>query len=227
MCSVDCPVQGNGAQNYGSEECPCDIAEGDCDSDAQCLPGLTCEPDAGAAYGMDADVDVCVNKMGCMDDEFEFNDLPTSATQLEYTSFDALAVEARIAPVHVQLCAGDEDWHRLPPGQLSISHFRRLKLSVRIEGAGSCDHTVSCDPAVYNPSPEKTLTVEVYDPTGTELLATDTREVGAVRIDRLRSDPAFVTGGLLVRVSGPAVAQYSYNIELNIFDAQDGHDCEC
>lgn len=37
----------------------CFAGEGDCDSDAECVPGTTCTHDVGATYGYPADVDVC------------------------------------------------------------------------------------------------------------------------------------------------------------------------
>lgn len=230
VCSAACPDQGNGARNYCSAACPCAIGEGDCDSDAECLPGLTCEHDAGTAHGLDADVDVCVDLMGCADDALEFNDLPAIATKLEYTKFGPVlgssSFEAKINPVSAQLCAGDEDWYRLPPGQ--VEQFYRFQLSVHIEGARRCDYRPYCIPPALEPSPENTLTVEVYDPTGTQLLASETSEVGALRISRTLDNPAFFTGRLLIRVSGPAVAQYRYTLDLWMPTDLGGHgDCDC
>ncbi len=37
----------------------CGWALGDCDSDAECAPGLVCEADVGAYYGWASSVDVC------------------------------------------------------------------------------------------------------------------------------------------------------------------------
>jgi hypothetical protein len=38
---------------------PCGAGEGDCDSDADCLPGLVCRHDVGASYGWPSSLDVC------------------------------------------------------------------------------------------------------------------------------------------------------------------------
>lgn len=49
-----------GSSSYCSAECPCDADLGDCDSDAECAPGLRCASNIGAEYGWDPGVDVCV-----------------------------------------------------------------------------------------------------------------------------------------------------------------------
>jgi Zn-dependent metalloprotease len=49
-----------GKWNYCSAECPCDEGEGSCDGDDECGSGLTCTENAGADYGLDWWVDVCV-----------------------------------------------------------------------------------------------------------------------------------------------------------------------
>ena len=43
-----------------SAGCPCDLAEGDCNVDADCRLGLVCAKDMGATFGKSSDVDVCV-----------------------------------------------------------------------------------------------------------------------------------------------------------------------
>ena len=48
-----------GDWNYCSDSCPCDMGEGDCDGDSECLPGLICATDVGASFGWDPEVDVC------------------------------------------------------------------------------------------------------------------------------------------------------------------------
>ncbi len=40
--------------------CPCGHGGGDCDSNADCMLGLTCVRNNGASFGMPADYDVCV-----------------------------------------------------------------------------------------------------------------------------------------------------------------------
>jgi hypothetical protein len=59
VCSNVCPTLGIGAWNYCSPGCPCDIGEGDCETDADCLPGLRCISDIGPAFGFQREVDVC------------------------------------------------------------------------------------------------------------------------------------------------------------------------
>jgi hypothetical protein len=61
----DCPLDSdNGGSSFCSALCPCDAGQGDCDSNndpsiADCATGLTCYTDAGAAFGLDAEDDVC------------------------------------------------------------------------------------------------------------------------------------------------------------------------
>lgn len=59
VCTTLCPQVGTGSWNYCRPECPCDVGEGDCDTDADCLPGLRCAEDGGAALGVDERVDIC------------------------------------------------------------------------------------------------------------------------------------------------------------------------
>ena len=45
--------------DYCSAACPCGEGVGDCDSNAECKPGLKCAHDVGASYGVTKTVDVC------------------------------------------------------------------------------------------------------------------------------------------------------------------------
>ncbi len=47
---------------------PCDEGEGDCDGDAECLPGLVCDEDSGATYGFHEWIDICVASGGGLPD---------------------------------------------------------------------------------------------------------------------------------------------------------------
>jgi hypothetical protein len=49
----------NGDANHCKSFCPCAAGHGDCDSDAECLPGLDCATDVGATYGFTPLTDVC------------------------------------------------------------------------------------------------------------------------------------------------------------------------
>jgi alpha-tubulin suppressor-like RCC1 family protein len=51
---------GNGAGDTCHPTCPCPAGGGDCDSNAECQPGLVCANDLGARFGMSASMDVCV-----------------------------------------------------------------------------------------------------------------------------------------------------------------------
>ena len=56
----DCPGFDPNHPDTGfcSSACPCDVGEGDCDSNTQCQPGLYCRA-AGADYGLPANYSVC------------------------------------------------------------------------------------------------------------------------------------------------------------------------
>lgn len=54
----------NGGWSYCNSLCPCDVDEGDCDNDFECLPGLECIHDVGLDYGWNSSVDVCRDMEG-------------------------------------------------------------------------------------------------------------------------------------------------------------------
>ncbi len=55
-----CHADSLGGWQYCSPDCLCYAGEGDCDSDADCVPGTTCVSNAGEAYGYEQRVDVCL-----------------------------------------------------------------------------------------------------------------------------------------------------------------------
>jgi hypothetical protein len=61
VCAACAPDSLNGRFDFCSASCPCDHGFGDCDSNAECAPGLNCVNDAGATFGLPADTDVCVD----------------------------------------------------------------------------------------------------------------------------------------------------------------------
>lgn len=46
--------------SFCSTACPCDLGQGDCDSDSECLGGLVCRTDMAAQFGKPAGFGVCV-----------------------------------------------------------------------------------------------------------------------------------------------------------------------
>lgn len=74
MC--DCPLDSdNGGGSFCSALCPCSEGQGDCDSNtdpniADCAPGLRCYTDGGAAFGLEAEDDVCAT---CLPDSANGN----------------------------------------------------------------------------------------------------------------------------------------------------------
>lgn len=55
----DCPFS-TGASDYCRVCGICDEGEGDCDTDRECSPGLTCVDGAGARFGFGDDIDLCL-----------------------------------------------------------------------------------------------------------------------------------------------------------------------
>lgn len=56
----DCPLDSdNGGGSFCSAACPCSEGQGDCDSAAECEPGMLCYGDAGHLFGLDEEDDVC------------------------------------------------------------------------------------------------------------------------------------------------------------------------
>ena len=64
VCEGGCPPFVPGPDAC-TNACPCDEGQGDCDSNAQCAPGLVCTQDVGARYGWPATRDVCEQPGGC------------------------------------------------------------------------------------------------------------------------------------------------------------------
>lgn len=60
-CGADCGGRpAPGADNYCTNTCWCLPQEGDCDSDAQCVPGSICVDNVGPAFGFTKNTDVCL-----------------------------------------------------------------------------------------------------------------------------------------------------------------------
>ena len=74
VCEAACPDFVAGPDACTSS-CPCGEGQGDCDSDADCAPGLVCVQNVGANYGWPVSRDVCESPGGpgdCrLDDRFE------------------------------------------------------------------------------------------------------------------------------------------------------------
>ncbi|MEZ4241965.1 MAG: lamin tail domain-containing protein [Myxococcota bacterium] len=60
-CGTGCSGQNGDQEGYCTTGCPCAYGEGDCDSDAECQPGLSCRNDLGGRFGIDPLHDVCVS----------------------------------------------------------------------------------------------------------------------------------------------------------------------
>lgn len=61
-CSLaaDCHPDSLGGWGYCTSDCPCESGQGDCDTNSDCAPGLTCIHNVGANFGWYSSVDVCL-----------------------------------------------------------------------------------------------------------------------------------------------------------------------
>lgn len=59
VCRADCHDGFPGDWQHCTAECPCGDGLGDCNTDADCLPGLFCAQNVGSTFGFAADIDVC------------------------------------------------------------------------------------------------------------------------------------------------------------------------
>lgn len=58
--SSACTTGAFGSGTYCSQDCPCGLGGGDCDSNSQCMDGLVCDSNVGAAFMMTPATDLCV-----------------------------------------------------------------------------------------------------------------------------------------------------------------------
>jgi len=57
---LSCAGRVAGSTDFCTAACPCASGQGDCDDNAQCLPGLACGTDNGPRFGLPDGFDVCV-----------------------------------------------------------------------------------------------------------------------------------------------------------------------
>lgn len=226
VCVAGCPAQGNGASNYCTAACPCGPGQGDCDDNDECQGGTVCVRDSGAAHGFDPDVDICEQTTACADDPHESNQTAGTAALLAFDHVydNGSDVLAGTEMVRAQLCATNEDWYRIPSGALPrIEAFDTILIWAFIRNTGCAPCSVVLPSTLAN-----TLTVELYDATGTVLIDAWTSDAGVVLGVVEASLPSH-GGDFLVRVSGPGQAQYDYRFKLSIQndDREMNTLCEC
>jgi len=70
-----------GSFDYCSTSCPCGAGQGDCDSDAQCTAGNVCMRDTGALFGLNPELDMCMEE--CSPDALGTPDFCSASCQCE------------------------------------------------------------------------------------------------------------------------------------------------
>lgn len=155
----------------------------------------------------------------CVDDRYEPNDGPVNATVFAYSFIDSQG--RAYGMLEAVLCSGNADWYFIPTELLD---YTRNVLQVRVlaRDAGWCG-LVCGDPELL-PGPENTITVEMYDATGTWLMTGNVSERGIVGLD-VQGEP--VAHDLFLRIVGPASAEYPYRLHVGVQDFEGEDECEC
>lgn len=219
-CEAMCSSVGLGTRTFCSPDCPCDVGEGDCDSSADCAPGLACVDNAGAQYGLSPDTDVCQGTATC-DAADGAGDDADAARLLAFTYQHSW--QASVYLDDAFLCGGEDDWYRFPA---SSAGFTTLFFAVRAEARGADHCGPRCENLVLPDAPENSITIEVFDETQTILFASQSDLDGTLRFD-VRLDDVEYTGDFLIHVTGAAEATYPYTLHLWA-QPEDGEDeCEC
>lgn len=183
--------------------------------DAADTPGTP----AGASVGTSYDRRDRSSADPCVDDRYEPNDGPVNATVFAYSFIDSRG--RAYGMLEAVLCSGNADWYFIPTELLD---YTRNVLQVRVlaRDAGWCG-LVCGDPELL-PGPENTITVEMYDATGTWLMTGNVSERGIVGLD-VQGEP--VAHDLFLRIVGPASAQYPYRLHVSVQDFEGEDECEC
>jgi hypothetical protein len=61
VCNCGLPAMPGDTKFYCTPSCPCNIGEGDCDRNDECLSGLICGRNNGPTFGFPAGTDACVS----------------------------------------------------------------------------------------------------------------------------------------------------------------------
>ncbi len=162
----------------------------------------------------------------CADDGFEPNDDAGSASALTWDHYGSGSwyEEAFVRVTDSSLCSGNDDWY-LVDGSVLSDPDAYLVVRLLARDAGLCRGW--CDGIVLPPGAENTISVEVYDETGTTLLNSATDDAGVVILDTWVPNAAYAAP-FLVRVYGPVEAEYTYDmlVAAQSFEGN-GDECEC
>lgn len=142
VCEDTCHPSANGGWDYCSAGCACDAGEGDCDSNAECAPGLVCAKDAGGRYGWDPEIDVCecapdseTCAPGCPCDG------EPAGTSLFLQVFDTAGVPVPSAAVTVDGVLHATDG----VGRIVLENLAPGRVNARIEARGHASASVVVD----------------------------------------------------------------------------------
>jgi hypothetical protein len=197
----------------GAELCPLGCA----DLRADPLNCGFCERTCGAAQ-------LCIDGVcrgACVDDSMEDNDRLDAAVPIAWSRGSSVSHGGF-------LCSGDEDWFRYETASLGL--FQPI-LSVRFVAKGSEEQRCvgSCERGTcwhdVPAGPQHTVTVEVYNAVTRSLVASGTSGEGRLEIGAFGPE---LKQDILVRVVGPASAEYPYQLSVSVWENNGEEDeCEC
>ena len=132
----------------------------------------------------------------------------------------------------VDACLGsaNQDWYRITASQLmfevdpAFQGTAGMRLEAILPGTGICRGREGCGQELLPLVPENTVNVDVYRASTMELVTTRRDEGGVVLIEAISE--AFADD-LLVNVSGPPEALYSYRLTVYIHTGGSEDECEC
>ncbi|MCG8417171.1 MAG: hypothetical protein MJE77_04405 [Proteobacteria bacterium] len=149
-----CP-QTVGGWDYCRPDCPCQLGEGDCDSDSDCAPGHVCMRDMGELFGWDAGVDVCMDvcpSMGTGTPDYCSDACPCQSEQGDCDS-DSECVSGAVCihnvgasfgfPAHIDVCIDSCDEF------LAGTWDYCSETCLCEHGQGDCDSDLDCVPGAF------------------------------------------------------------------------------
>ncbi|EDM78188.1 hypothetical protein PPSIR1_00605 [Plesiocystis pacifica SIR-1] len=155
------------------------------------------------------------------DDSFEDNDVEADAALVPWQANNGFWIETDF---EATLCE-DEDWYAFDLDVNMLdgdpSNFA-LFLDIIVQGSSWCGS--GCEEPELPAAEENTISIELYEASTMNLLVAQTSQKGRINVDK---SGAVYGQDLILRVYGPAVVNYLYDVSFNVrFDAVED-ECEC
>jgi hypothetical protein len=159
-----------------------------------------------------------------MDDAYEENDVDSQAAPITLTGYADPGFFYKYA--HADAChgAGDDDWYFIKTSE-GLAENTLLRIRARIAPIGSCaSNGGACDEYLLPPSPDNTVTIELYDATTHMAIGGATNDQGYAKA--YGAGTAFAND-VLVRVVGPANVSWQYTLDVLLRGGDYEDECEC